>query len=69
MLLGKNSLVKKEVRRSVVVVQQPVPLSTKFGAKSSHIFTQPPQNVTVVCGIHCFPERTNSLRTIPLMSI
>jgi hypothetical protein len=28
-------------------------LSPNFGAKSSHIFTQSPQNVTVVCGIDC----------------
>jgi hypothetical protein len=27
--------------------------SPKFGAKSSHIFTQSPQNVKVVCGIDC----------------
>jgi hypothetical protein len=31
---------KGSVRRCVVVMQQPVPLSPKFGAKSSHIFTQ-----------------------------
>jgi hypothetical protein len=30
------------VRRCVVVMQQPVLLSPKFGAKSSHIFTQSP---------------------------
>jgi hypothetical protein len=37
----------------VVVMQQPVPLSPKFGAKSLHIFTQSPYNVTVVCGVDC----------------
>jgi hypothetical protein len=31
---------KVSVRRCVVVVQQPVPLLPKFGAKSSHILTQ-----------------------------
>jgi hypothetical protein len=31
---------KGSVRRCVVVMQQPVLLSPKFGAKSSHIFTQ-----------------------------
>jgi hypothetical protein len=41
------------VRRCVVVIQQPVLLSPKFGAKSSNIFTQSQQNVTVVCGIDC----------------
>jgi hypothetical protein len=33
---------KGSVRRRVVVMQQPVLLSPKLGAKSSHIFTQPP---------------------------
>jgi hypothetical protein len=28
-------------------------LSPKFGAKSSHIFTQSPYKVTVVCGTDC----------------
>jgi hypothetical protein len=36
------------------VMQQPVLLQPKFGEKSSHIFTQPPLNVTVVCEIDCF---------------
>jgi hypothetical protein len=49
--LGGDSLVafgqefpgeKGSVRWSVVVMQQPVPLSPKFEAKSSHIFTQSP---------------------------
>jgi hypothetical protein len=34
-------------------VQQPVALSPKFGAKYSHIFTESPYNVTVVCRIGC----------------
>jgi hypothetical protein len=34
-------------------MQQPVLLSTYFRANSSHIFTQPPENVTVVCGTDC----------------
>jgi hypothetical protein len=37
---------KWSVRRCVVVMQQPVPLSPKFEAKSWHIFTQWQQNVT-----------------------
>jgi hypothetical protein len=41
------------VRRCVVVMKQPVFLSPKFAAKSSHNFTQSPLNVTVVCGIEC----------------
>jgi hypothetical protein len=45
---------KKEVCDcALVVMQQPVCLLLKFGAKSSHIFTQSPENVTVVCGIDC----------------
>jgi hypothetical protein len=44
---------KGNVRRCVVVMQQPVPLSPKFGAKFSHIFTQSPLNVRVVCGSDC----------------
>jgi hypothetical protein len=41
------------VRRCVVVMQQPVLLSPKFGAKSSHIFTHSWQKVAVICGIDC----------------
>jgi hypothetical protein len=37
----------------VVVMQQAVLLSPKFGAKSSRIYTQSPYNITVVCGIDC----------------
>jgi hypothetical protein len=32
-------------------MQQPVVLSPMLGTKSSHIFTQSPQDVAVVCGI------------------
>jgi hypothetical protein len=42
---------KGSVKRCVVVMQQPVLLSLKFGAKSSHIFKQSPQNIKAVCGI------------------
>jgi hypothetical protein len=44
---------KKEVETVCVVMQQPVPLSPKFGAKSTHISRQSPRNVTVVCEIDC----------------
>jgi hypothetical protein len=44
---------KGGVRRFAVLMQQPYLLSAKFGAKSSHIFTQSPYNVIVVCGIDC----------------
>jgi hypothetical protein len=54
LFLDKTFLGKKgSVRRCVVVTQQPVLLSPKFGAKSSHIFTQSPSNVTVVYEIDC----------------
>jgi hypothetical protein len=43
---------KGHVRRWVVVMQQPVLLKPKFGAKSSRIFSQSPQNVTAICGIY-----------------
>jgi hypothetical protein len=42
------------VRRCVVVMQYPVLLPTKFGAKSSHIISQSPQNFTVLCRIDCW---------------
>jgi hypothetical protein len=38
----KFSGAKGSVRQRVVVTQQPVLLSPKFGAKSSHIFMQSP---------------------------
>jgi hypothetical protein len=40
-------------RQCIVVMQQPVLLSPKFGAKSLHIFTQSPWNISVVWGIDC----------------
>jgi hypothetical protein len=50
-LLGEDG----SVRRGVVMVKQPGLFSTKFGATSSHVFTQSPQNVAV------WPVATNSL--------
>jgi hypothetical protein len=41
------------VRRCVVLKQQPVLLSPKFGEKSSHIFTQSSLNITVEYAIDC----------------
>jgi hypothetical protein len=46
--IGENG----SVRRDVAMVKQPGLFSPKFGATSSHVFTQPPQNVTVELGIH-----------------
>jgi hypothetical protein len=40
------------VRRGVVMVKQPGPFSPEFGATSSHVFTQSPQNVAVEPGIN-----------------
>jgi hypothetical protein len=40
------------VRRGVVLVQRPGLFSPKFGATSSHVFTQSPQNIAVEPGIH-----------------
>jgi hypothetical protein len=37
----------------VVVMQQPVIFSPKFGTKSSHTFTQSSLNVTIVCRMDC----------------
>jgi hypothetical protein len=34
-------------------MEEPVILLPKLGAKSSHIFTYLPKNITVVCGIDC----------------
>jgi hypothetical protein len=47
-LLGEDG----SVRRGVVITKQPSLFSLKFGATSSHIFTQSPQNVAVEPGIH-----------------
>jgi hypothetical protein len=40
------------VRRAVVMVKQSGLFPPKFGATSSHVFTQSPQNVAVEPGIH-----------------
>jgi hypothetical protein len=42
----------RSVWRVVVMVKQPGLFSPKFGATSSHAFTQSPQNVAVETGIH-----------------
>jgi hypothetical protein len=47
-LLGEDGI----VRWVVVMVKQPGPFSPKFGAASSHVFTQSPQNVALEPGIH-----------------
>jgi hypothetical protein len=41
------------VKLWVVVMQQPVLLSPKFEMKPSHIFTQLPQKVTIICRTDC----------------
>jgi hypothetical protein len=43
---------KGSVRLCVVLMHQLVLFSPKFGAKSSHIFTLSPYNVTVLCRIY-----------------
>jgi hypothetical protein len=58
----------RSVRRCIVFVQQPDVLSPKVEAKSSHIFTQSPQNITVVCRIHCLACQDEFFVSIPLMS-
>jgi hypothetical protein len=47
-LLGENG----SVRRDVVMVKQLGLFSPRFGATSSHVFTQSPQNIAVEPGIH-----------------
>jgi hypothetical protein len=47
-LLGEDG----SVRRGAVMVKQPGVFSPTFGATSSHVFTQSPQNVAVELGIH-----------------
>jgi hypothetical protein len=44
---------KGSVKWRVVVLQQPVMLSPKFSAKSSHIFMKSSQNVAVLYGTGC----------------
>jgi len=47
-LLGEDG----SMRRVVVMVKQPGLFSPKFGTKSSHVFTQSPQNVAAEPEIH-----------------
>jgi hypothetical protein len=56
-LLGENG----SVRQGVVMVQQPDLFSPKFGAKSSHVFMQSPQNFATEPEIHSLPFSKNSL--------
>jgi hypothetical protein len=42
----------RSVRRGVVMVKQPGLFLPKFGATSSHVFMQSPQNVAAETGIH-----------------
>jgi hypothetical protein len=52
-------------KQNVVVVQQPVLLSPKFGVKSSHIFKQSSQNVTAVLEIECLTFQGESFVNNP----
>jgi hypothetical protein len=61
-ILGENG----SVRWCVVVMQQPVLLPLRLRTKTSHIFTQSPQNVTVVCGIDCLVCQGDFLANNPL---
>jgi hypothetical protein len=47
-VLGDNG----SMRRGFVMANQPGLFSSKFGATSSHVFTQSPQNVVLKPGIH-----------------
>jgi len=47
-LLGEDG----SVRRGIVMVKQPGLFLPQFGATSSHVFMQSPQNVAVEPGIH-----------------
>jgi hypothetical protein len=47
-LVGEDGI----VRRGIVMVKQSGLFSPKFGATSSHVFTQSPQNLAVEPGIH-----------------
>jgi hypothetical protein len=47
-LLGEDG----SLRRGVVMVKQPGLFLPKFGATSSHVFTQSPRNFAVELGIH-----------------
>jgi hypothetical protein len=57
-LLGKDG----SVRRGVVMVKQSGLFSRKFGATSSHVFTQSPQNVAVEVGLHSLVFGTGASR-------
>jgi hypothetical protein len=57
-LLGENGSVK----RGVVMVKQSGLFSPTFGATSSHVFTQSPQNVAVEPGIYSWSVGTGVLR-------
>jgi hypothetical protein len=50
------------VRWGIVMVKQPGLFSPKFGATSSHIFMQLPQNVAVEPKFTVWPVRTGALR-------
>jgi hypothetical protein len=50
------------VRRVVVMVKQPGLFSPKFGARSSHLFTQSPQNVLVEPEFTVWPVGTGASR-------
>ena len=47
-LLGED----RSVRRGIVMLKQPGLFSPKFGATSSHVFTQSLENIAVEPGIH-----------------
>jgi hypothetical protein len=53
-LVKKFSAERGSVRRCIAMIQQPVLLSPKFGAKSSHSLTQSSLDVTVICGLEYF---------------
>ena len=61
-LLGEDG----SVRRGVVMVKQPGLFSPKFGATSSQVFTQSPQNVAVEPGIHILARWDKFFVHIPL---
>jgi hypothetical protein len=57
-LLGEDG----SVRRGVVMVKQQGLFSPKFGATSSQVFTQSPQNLAVEPGIYIWPVGTGASR-------
>jgi hypothetical protein len=48
---ARNCWLRTRVRRGVVIVKEPGLFLPKFGATSSHVFTQSPQNFTVEPGV------------------